>query len=321
MFPKAAAASLATLFVVLAATLLPAWASAPRPAARQASPPAVGIRVVRLIDTTRTIRLPGGHRAPRTLLTYVRYPAIGAPGATDLPNAPVADAQGRLPLIVFVHGFAVTPGIYSHLLQAWARAGFVVASPVFPLESAGAPGGPDESDLVNEPSDVSFVISQLLAASADASALAGAIDGSRIAVAGQSDGGEAALAAAYSRSFRDPRIGAAVILSGARMSGVGGYGFGPGSAPLLAIQGTADPINEPRYTYAYFRSAHRPKFLLRLLGAEHLPPYTTEQPQLGTVERVSIAFLDTFFRPQPAALQHLLALGTVPRVASLQAEP
>jgi fermentation-respiration switch protein FrsA (DUF1100 family) len=319
MFPKAGAAALATLSVALGATLLPAWASTPP--TRQASPAAVGIRVVRLIDTTRTIRLPGGQRAPRTLLTYVRYPAVGAPGATDLPNAPVADAQGRLPLIVFVHGFAVTPTIYSHLLQAWARAGFVVASPVFPLESAGAPGGPEESDLVNEPSDVSFVISELLAAHPAVPALAGVIDGSRIAVAGQSDGGEAALAAAYSHSFRDPRIGAAVILSGARMSGVGGYSFSPGSAPLLAVQGTADPINEPRYTYAYFKAARRPKFLLRLLGAEHLPPYTSEQPQLGVVERVSVAFLDTFFRPPPDALEHLLALGTVSHVASLQAEP
>ena len=59
----------------------------------------------------------------------------------------------------------------------------MVAAPVFPLESADAPGGPDESDLVNEPGDISFVISQLLAASAaPGGALSGLIDPGRIAV-------------------------------------------------------------------------------------------------------------------------------------------
>ena len=46
-----------------------------------------------------------------------------------------------------------------------ARAGFVVAAPVFPLCSAGAPGGPEESDVINQPGDMSFVISSLLAVS------------------------------------------------------------------------------------------------------------------------------------------------------------
>src|SRR6476469_7805203 len=75
-------------------------------------------------------------------------------------------AGGPHPLIVFAHGFALTPGTYSRLLRAWTRAGYVVAAPVFPLEDANAPGGPDESDLINEPQDVSVVISRLLTASA-----------------------------------------------------------------------------------------------------------------------------------------------------------
>ena len=68
--------------------------------------------------------------------------------------------------VVFAHGFAVTPAIYSSLLQSWARAGFVVAAPLFPLSSAGAPGGPDENDVLNQPADMSFVITSLLAESA-----------------------------------------------------------------------------------------------------------------------------------------------------------
>jgi fermentation-respiration switch protein FrsA (DUF1100 family) len=255
-------------------------------------------------------------------VTYVRYPAIGAPAGTDLPDAPAARAAGPFPLVVFAHGFAVTPALYAQLLQSWARAGYVVAAPVFPLENANAPGGPDESDLINEPTDMRFVISRVLqASSAVAGPLAGLIDPSRIAVAGHSDGAETALAAAYSRDFRDPRIGAAVILSGARMSGVGGFSFRAGSPPLLAAQGTADTINDPRFTDEFFGQAHRPKYLLRLLGAEHLPPYTHEQPQLGIVERVTVAFLDGYLKRSVGALQRLASLGNVPRRSVLLAQP
>ncbi len=62
------------------------------------------------------------------------------------------------------------------------------------------PGGPDESDLVNQPADMRFVISRMLAASSAGSGpLAGLIDPTQIAVTGQSDGGDTALAVAYDR--------------------------------------------------------------------------------------------------------------------------
>jgi dienelactone hydrolase len=287
------------------------------------SPPfAVGLRVLRLRDGSRTIRLKDGRREPRTLVTYLRYPALGAPGQVDVADATPATAAGPYPLIVFGHGFAVTPKPYAQMLQSWARAGYVVASPVFPLGSADAPGGPDEADVINQPSDMSFVISSVLSLSRPgAGALASLVDPAGVAVAGHSDGGETALAVAYSRRFRDPRVDAAVILSGAEMGGVGGYSFTRGGPPLLAAQGTADRFNEPKYTDAYFKLARRPKFLLRLLGAGHLPPYTREQPQLAIVERVTIAFLDTYLKHEPEELRRLLSQGGVPRKSALLAEP
>ena len=288
--------------------------------AAQAPAPVVGVRVLRLVDTSRVIHLAHSRTQPRALVTYVRYPALAVPGNTDVSGAP--PAVGPFPLIVFAHGFAVTPATYARLLDSWARAGFVVAAPVFPRENARAPGGPDESDLVNEPADMSFVISRLLAASAAPSGpLAGLIDPTRIAVAGQSDGGIAALAAAYSRRYADARVRAAIVLSGAEMSGVGGYRFPAGTRPLLAIQGTADRSNEPKFTYAYFKAAQRAKYLLRLLGAGHLPPYTSDQPQLAIVERVTIAFLDAYLDGSAPALASLPALGDVPGVSALTADP
>ena len=272
------------------------------------------MRVLRLVDRSRTIRLGDGASEPRTLVTYVRYPALGSPADTDVPNAPPASANGPFPLIVFAHGFAVTPATYARLLQSWAHAGYVVAAPVFPLSNAHAPGGPDESDIVNQPRDMSFVISRLLESSGAATGpLAGLIEPNRIAVAGQSDGGETALAVAYSRRFRDPRVTAAVILSGAEMSGIGGYTFAPGGPALLAAQGTADTSNQPRFTYAFFRAAHQPKYLLRLLGAQHLPPYTRQQPQLTLVERVSTAFFDTYLKRQPGPAGGTRIAGQRPR--------
>ena len=45
--------------------------------------------------------------------------------------------------------------------------------------------------------------------------------------------------------------------------------------PLLAVQGTADTINPPGDTYAFYRHAARPNILLKLLGAGHQPPTPT----------------------------------------------
>ncbi len=278
----------------------------------------VGLRVLRLVDHTRVIRLPDGRTEPRTLVTYVRYPVAGKSSGGDLPGAPPARAAGPYPLLIFGHGFAVTPTPYTRLLRAWARAGYVVAAPVFPLENANAPGGPNESDLVNQPADMSFVITQLLLASSRANdPLHGLIDPNRVAVSGQSDGGETALAVAYDSHFRDGRVRAAVLLSGAELPN--GLRFPALRPPLLATQGTADTVNPPAITDSFFRVAPRPKVLLTLLGATHFPPYSYEQPQLGIVERTTIAFLDHFLKKAP--LEPLTAAGNVPGIAHLTAEP
>lgn len=283
---------------------------------------AVGERTVVLVDNSRRIRVPGRPPQPRRLVTVIRYPTAGRPSDRDRQDAAPLRSAGPFPLIVFGHGFAITPRPYASLLRAWARAGYVVAAPVFPLENANAPGGPNESDLVNQPRDMRFVITRLLAAAAEPrTPFAGTIDPAEIAVSGQSDGGETALAVAYDRYYRDRRVRAAVILSGAELPGTGGFAFSVPSPPLLAVQGTADTINQPRFTNAFFAAARRPKFLLRLLGAGHLPPYTTEQPELSIVERVTTAFLDRYLKRVPGADARLAAAGRAPGVARLIARP
>jgi fermentation-respiration switch protein FrsA (DUF1100 family) len=270
---------------------------------RPAGPPfAIGQRVVTFVDRSRTVRFPGRAPSPRRLVTIVRYPT---------------GSSGPFPLVVFGHGFAVTPRPYAALLDAWARAGYVVAAPVFPLENARAPGGPNESDLVNQPRDMSVVITGMLASRFFGDML----DRRAIAVSGQSDGGETALAVAYDRLFLDRRIRAAAILSGAKIPGVGGFDFPAPSPPLLATQGTADTINPPSFTHAFFDAAPPPKYLLTMLGAPHLGPYTSEQPQLGVVERVTIAFFDRYLKAMRGALRRMVRAGDVRGVSHLLVVP
>ncbi|MGI8711976.1 MAG: alpha/beta hydrolase family protein [Solirubrobacteraceae bacterium] len=274
------------------------------------------------MDNTRSVNLPDGKTVPRVLVTYVRYPALSPTGGGDVLNAPPARAAGPFPLVVFGHGFAVTPTLYAGLLRAWVQAGYVVAAPVFPLENSNAPGGPNESDLPNQPADMSVVISRMLTADhASSGPLSGLIAAREIAVAGQSDGGDSALAVAYDSRYRNPRVGAAMILSGAEIPGIGEFQITPGGPPLLAVQGTADTINAPSATNAFYSSAPAPKYRLELLGASHLPPYSSQEPQLGIVERVTIAFLDRYLKRISGAQQRLLSAGRVPRTATLDAHP
>ncbi len=287
------------------------------PAPSRAPSHGVGEIVVTYTDFSRHVLI-HGRLVPRRLVTLIRYPTAGGSSSADMLGALPDRTGDPYPLIVFAHGFNITPAPYAALLRAWVRAGYVVAAPIFPLSNAAAPGGPNEGDLVNQPGDMSLVISRVLAAStAGHGILSRLIDRRRIAVTGQSDGGSTALAVAYDRHYVDHRIGAAMILSGAMIPGIGGYTFPAPHPPLLAVQGTADAVNAPASTYHFFGLAPQPKFLLSLLGAPHLGPYTNQQPQLGIVERVTTAFLDRYLKRQAGAATRMLTAGNVPRRAVL----
>jgi fermentation-respiration switch protein FrsA (DUF1100 family) len=149
--------------------------------------------------------------------------------------------------------------------------------------------------------------------------LHGLLDAGEIAVGGHSDGGVTASAVAYDPRLRDPRVRAAVLLSGAHIDPA--PPGGRGSPPLLAVQGTADAVQPPRATYAAFAAAGRPKYLLRLLGAGHEDPYTTQPAQRRIVERVTVAFLDRYLGHRPDAARALRTAARAPGIASLTAAP
>jgi predicted dienelactone hydrolase len=218
---------------------------------------------------------------------------------------------------VFAHGYRLAPYTYTELLRAWTRAGYVVAAPYFPLTNEDA-SVVERADIVNQPQDLRFVIARLLARRG--APLQGLIDSNRIALGGHSDGVDSALAVVYSQR-PDEHIRAALGFSGAEIAAFTGFPGPPRGIPLLAVQGTADSINAPSGTYAYFAAAPRPKYLLRLLGAEHTSPYQDAQPYLGIVERVSTAFLDRFVAGHADAGRQLAADGNVAGQATLHSYP
>ena len=75
--------------------------------------------------------------------------------------------------------------------------------------------------------------------------LAGLVDPGKIAVAGQSDGGDTVAALAAGTCCRDREVTAAIVLAGAEWAPMGGSYFATTTPPILFVQGDADTINLP----------------------------------------------------------------------------
>lgn len=266
------------------------------------------------IATTRT---PTG-TSVRVLPTVVRYPATGRPNGRVNPGAPPARAAGPFPLLVFSQGYDMPAAAYSWLMNVWTSAGYVVAAPTYPRTDPTSPGGPDEADIVNHPADLRAVIASLRKSRVPgAQALTGLIEPSKVAVIGQSDGGDVSLAVAAGSCCRDTAVRAAVILSGAELEAFGGAYYSAGSVPLLVVQGSADTINPPGCSIELYDQAPRPKYYLELIGAEHLPPYTVPGKDRSLVATAVLDFLGRYLRGRASGIQKLARVGHAPPVASL----
>ncbi|MEX1317030.1 MAG: dienelactone hydrolase [Synechococcaceae cyanobacterium] len=115
-----------------------------------------------------------------------------------IPQAPAAD---RIPVILFSHGLASSPGDSAEVLQQLASHGYLVAAPQHPGSDAiwlkemlkGLHKDIfDVQEFSNRPKDISFVIDEL--ERRNASAFQGRLDLDQVGVAGHSFGGYTALA-------------------------------------------------------------------------------------------------------------------------------
>ncbi len=225
----------------------------------------VGFRTFSYVDSTRPT--PANHEYPgaatRTLTVEVWYPA-SAPEGT-MRDAPLDVSGGPFPLILHSHGFMDSRLGEGYLAEHLASHGYVVASPDYPLSKGGAPGGSTVHDVPQQPGDVRFVIDRLLADSA----LAGALDPTRIAASGLSLGGLTSLLATYHPTLRDPRLRAVLAMAAPSCFLTAPF-YKNSTAPLLLVHGDADVLvpPEPNSMRAFERDAG-PRELVLLRRGTH----------------------------------------------------
>ncbi len=102
------------------------------------------------------------------------------------------------PLVVFSHGYAISPIVYSTLVEHYASQGYIVLGPEHNETFDQSLGGFWKA-LVDRPVDITRTIDFAQQLTRPGAALAGMIDMNNIAVVGHSYGGYTALAAAGAR--------------------------------------------------------------------------------------------------------------------------
>jgi predicted dienelactone hydrolase len=218
-------------------------------------------------------------------------------------------AAGSYPLVVFAHGYQLGPGSYQHLIGVLASAGYVVAAPSFPLADASVAGGNlDRGDIPNQSADLSFVIDQVLSGP-----LAASVDASHMGAVGHSDGADTVLDLGYHPQRRDPRVSAIAALSPDAMTSAT-----TGGPPLLIVHGNRDGIVPFDNATTVFGQVPAHRFLVTLLGGDHLPPVQGVAPWAAVVERTVVDLLDLRVAGRTTGEDDLIADASVPGVASIE---
>jgi dienelactone hydrolase len=253
---------------------------------------AVGTSQATYVDSSRSTSANGDFAgaSTRTIPVEFFYPAQGATGSGSTADATPDKSHGPYPLLLFSHGYAVTPEFYQPLLERWAAAGYVVAAPVYPILS-GTPGGASHTDYEQTFDDARFVISQVLALPAS-EPLAGLVDPARIAAAGHSDGEVIAFAQGQLVCCRDQRVKAVLAMAG-DLSNSNNPNVRNSGVPILHVMETEDEYDPYQHSIDWDRAnLDAPRWMLSLPGSSHVPPYT--QPGNAAFELVSAATIDFF---------------------------
>ncbi|MDG2305559.1 MAG: hypothetical protein P8R42_13130 [Candidatus Binatia bacterium] len=151
------------------------------------------------------------------------------------------DATGPHALLVYSHGFMSWRTEHAALAELAASHGYVVVSVDFPLTNLSAPGGPNATDVVNQPGDLSFVIDEMLGWGPGERPFEGGIDPERIGTLGVSLGGLTTILVTYHPRLRDPRIRASLSIAGLA-SFFDERFFAHADPPFLMLAGTADAL-------------------------------------------------------------------------------
>ncbi|TVZ02270.1 alpha/beta hydrolase [Trebonia kvetii] len=270
---------------------------------------------------------PGTFRVRRLQLTFTEPAHPGPSGESLGPRTliiqlwyPAGSARGRwpLPLILFAPGFQQCANPYGDLLSAWASAGYVVAGVNFPHSDCKVATA-TEDDMINQPGDMSYALTRLLALSQRAGdAVSGLIDRREVAAAGQSDGGDTVAALAANTCCEDRRLTAVAVLSGAEWAPMPGRYFAGTVPPMLFVQGSADTVNPPwTSVQLYEGDSGAARYYLDLFGADHTGPYWGTNKTEQIVVRVTVAFFDRYVLGRKTALAVMTRDGNVTGSAAM----
>ena len=281
---------------------------------------AVGTRTVTFVDSSRSTSPNGsfGGASTRTLPTQFWYPADGAPGADPVADAAPDAGHGPYPLVLFAHGYAVTPDFYAPMLARWAAAGYVVAAPVFPILS-GSDGGASSVDYEKTFADASFVITQVLDLGGG-EPLAGLVDPDRIAAAGHSDGEVVSFGVGFLACCRDGRVKSVISMAG-DLSNANNPHVRDTGTPILHVMETNDEYDPYPHSIQWDRdNLTAPRWMVSL-NSSHVPPYTqTGDPAFELTSSITVAFLDGTLKGHAERLDDVTsevaaqpAVGTIER--------
>ena len=241
----------------------------------------------------------------RTLITDIYIPA----------------GKGPYPLILHAHGAAGDARKFTVLAGAWARHGYVVVVPNFPLTRDQSGGSVVIGDYVHQPADLHFVLDQVLhLAATPKTPFTGKIDRRHIGLSGLSLGGATAYGVGFNACCRDPRITAVIIMSGIKLP-FGNHPF-VFDKPILIFHGTADPTLPYAPAGTVYASVAPPKYFVTLLGAGHAPQYEdTPDPHDRVVIATTLDFWNAYLKGQGAARARLLTDAKHLPLSSIQSVP
>ncbi len=256
----------------------------------------------------------------RPLDTYIFYPA--APGGISSAfgafiDAPVYQGDAPYPILMFSHGSCgyATQSIF--LETYLASHGFIVVAPPHPgntiedFPNCGTPAA-QAASFVERPNDISFVLTQMLAANQDSgSPFFGTIDPARIGMSGHSFGG----LTTYLVMQSDPRPIVAMPMAPAV----------PGTpvltVPSLTMLGQIDAVVNDTAIRTAYQNALPPKYLVEIKDSGHYsfsdfcfpspdcdPPTTLTQDEAHElVRRYVLPFLEVYLAGNPDYAQMLAA--------------